>query len=306
MAIVVIGLGGNALLSPYGKQSFSKENRNIDRISKDVLKLCKKNYKIVITHGNGSQVGDEFARNEHSKKFMPKLPLYVINAETQAQIGTVIETALRNNLNDLNVKTGVVVILSHVLVDGKDKAFKRATKPIGPIYTKKELQNELKIDKFEYIKVGSGYRQVIASPRPRQILEEQSIKDQLEHNIVIACGGGGIPVVSDKGRLYGADAVIDKDLTTQLLANSIKADKMVLLTNARCLYKNYGATKPQPIKSTSAAELRATLDDFEEGTIRPKLEACIKFIENGGNEAYIGNIFELDHILAGKSGTRIT
>lgn len=305
MKSIVIALGGNALLSPSGKQSFAKENRSIEKISKEIAKVCKNNnYKIVITHGNGSQVGDELMRNEHAKRYVPKLPLYMLNAETQALMGTVIETSLQNNLKLINVDKGICVILAHVLVDEKDIAFKRPSKQIGPFYTKKELEQELKLDKFAYIKSGSRYRMVVASPKPKKVIELGSIIAESDKNIVITCGGGGVPMIKRGKRLVGIDAVIDKDLTAQLLANSIGADTLVILTNADFVYKNY-KKRSGKIKEIDAKELKKTLNSFEEGTIKPKVEACISFIEKGGKEAYIGNVYKLDQMLSGKSGTRI-
>ncbi len=305
MKTVVIALGGNALLDPKQKQSFSKENRNIDIVSGHIARFCKNNdYKIVITHGNGSQVGDELMRNEHSKKYVPKLPLYVINAETQALIGTVIETSLRNSLSLLKVNKEVCVILAHVLVDEKDPAFKKPSKQVGTFYTQRELDEELKFRTFNYVKSDYGYRMVVASPRPKRILETGTIISEAENSIVVTCGGGGVPTIKRKGLLYGVDAVIDKDLTTQSLANSISAETMVILTNVDYVYENFGRRKGI-IKDIRAKSLRKIIKRFENGTIRPKLEACMNFVQNGGKEAYIGNVFKLDLILKGKSGTKI-
>lgn len=306
MKSIVIALGGNALLDPSGRQSFAKENKNINRVSRDIARLCKDgDYRIVITHGNGSQVGDEVLRNEHAKKYVPKLPLYVLNAETQALIGTVVETALRNNLILLGIKRDVCVILAHVLVERNDRAFKRPTKQVGPFYDKKELDKELKLEKFNYIKSGSKYRRVVASPKPREILEVETIRDEFSKKIIVTCGGGGVPTIKSGKGLSGINAVIDKDLTSQLLANSIKAESLVILTNADYIYADYKKKKGK-IKKISARILRKNLDKFEEGTIRPKVEACINFVENGGKEAYIGNVYKLDSILKGSSGTKIT
>jgi len=293
------------LLDPSGKQSLSSENRNIDIVSRSIARICRNlDYRIILTHGNGSQVGNEIMRNEHAKKYVPKLPLYVINAETQALIGTMLETSLRNNLTKMKVSREVCMVLAHVIVNEKDPAFKRPTKPIGPFYTERELKEELALYKFSYINSSNGYRMVVASPKPERILEEKAIAAETGKNLVITCGGGGIPVVKRNGLLYCVDAVIDKDLTTQLLSSSIKAEKMVILTNAEYLYEDFEKRKGV-IKEIKAKDLRKISKRFEEGTIKPKIDACISFIENGGKEAYIGNVFKLELILQGKSGTRI-
>ena len=228
--LLVIALGGNALLDPSAAQSFRNEGRSIDRVCRSIARLAKKN-RVIITHGNGSQVGDELVRNERAKAFVPKMPLYLLNAETQASIGSMLETSLRNSLNSLRVKRDVSVVFSHVLVDRNDPAFKKPTKPVGPLYTERGLKAELRISKFHYIKVGSRYRRVVASPKPKRILELRAIEECSKAGIVIACGGGGIPVVNRDNDIHGVNAVIDKDRATQLLASSLNADRMVILTN---------------------------------------------------------------------------
>lgn len=305
MKTIVIALGGNALMDPSNRQSVRMENRNIMKVSKSIARLCKKgDYKIVITHGNGSQVGDELIRNEHAKKYVPKLPFSILNAETQASIGTIIETSLLNSLDALGISRQVYVVLAHVEVDGDDKAFRKPSKPIGPFYNIVELRKELEVEKFDYVKESVGYRMVVASPMPKRILELDAIKSHEEKEIVITCGGGGIPVVKRKRGFVAVNAVIDKDLTSRLLANSIDADILVILTNADCVYKDYRKRKG-PIKSITARELKRSINDFEEGTIKPKISACIGFVEKGGKEAYIGNVFKLGGILKGRSGTKI-
>jgi carbamate kinase len=305
MKSLVIALGGNALMSPFGGQSFSNENENIEKVSREIAKICKcRDYNIVITYGNGSQVGAELMRNEHSKKYVPKLPLYILNAETQGLIGTVIETSMRNSLNKLKVNRRVCVVLAHVLVDKNDPSFKRPSKPIGTFYTENELHAELNLDKFSYIKTSAGYRMVVASPMPKSILEIDTIMAETDKCVLITCGGGGIPIVKDGLSISGVDAVIDKDLTSQLLANSLGAEKLIILTDADYIYDDYAKRKGH-IKEIRAKELKKMLKKFEEGSIRPKVEACIRFIENGGKDAYIGNVFKLNLILKGKSGTRV-
>ncbi len=301
MHILVIALGGNALLDPSGEQSLSTEKNNMSKMAESIISL-QKDYNIIITHGNGSQVGDELVRGEHAKGYVMEMPLYALNAETQASIGTVIETSLRNSMK--GPRTGVCVILSHVLVDSKDLAFNKPTKQIGPFYTKRELEKELRLDRFQYIRHGNQYRRVVPSPKPIQILEMGAIRDSIKGNVVITCGGGGIPVVMSGKTIKGVDAVIDKDLTTELLASTVGAESMVILTNVPYVYTDYKRRRGA-IRDIRTDELKRMLDTFEEGTIRPKVEACIRFIENGGHEAFIGSIFKLRDILGGRSGTHI-
>ncbi len=300
---IVVALGGNALMNPFGNQDVSNERLNMDRISLDLIKLSK-SCEMVITHGNGTQVGDEINRNEHAKLEVPKLPLYLLNAETQASIGSIIELSLKNTANKLKIKSTISVILAHVYVDKNDSAFKNPLKQVGPFYTKKELNNELKMTKFNYIKVNNKYRMVVPSPKPKGILEIDAINSLIKKNIIITCGGGGIPIVPKNKSFIGMSAVIDKDRTSQLLANSIGANKLIILTNAEFVYSDY-IDKKSAIKSIKASDLAKNLDNFENGTIKPKIESCINFIKNGGSKAYIGNIFKLNEILNGKSGTMI-
>jgi carbamate kinase len=305
MKTVVIALGGNALLDPSGKQSLSKENKNIDMVTREIALICKNSSdRIIITHGNGSQIGEELMRNEHAKKYVQKLPLRLLNAETQAVLGSIIETSLLNNLKTVGSKKDVCVVLTHVLVDEKDPAFRKPLKQIGPFYSKRELEEELKLDRFEYIRYESKYRKVVASPKPNRILELDTIRREADKNIIVSCGGGGLPVINKGNRLVSVDAVIDKDLTSQLLATSIGADMLIILTNADYIYRDYKKLKG-PIKKITAKELRVMAGSLEAGTMRPKVEACIEFIENGGKAAYIGNVFKLSLILNGRSGTKI-
>ena len=305
MKTIVIGLGGNALLSPGKSQKVGLELKNAERAAREIAKIVKtEKYNIVITHGNGPQVGDEQIKNTNSRRVVPELPLYMLNAETEASIGTALEIALRNELKRMHIGKGVCVILTHTVIDEKDRAFLMPTKPIGPLYSKNELEKELKFRRFSYIKVGLKYRMVVPSPKPVSILEFEIIKSIADRTLVIAAGGGGIPIIKRDTGFVGVEAVIDKDMTTQLLANLIDADEMIILTDVDFVYKNFKNRKGA-IRKVSAKDLKASLGAFEEGTIMPKLAACIKFVENGGRIARIGNLYKLDAVMMGESGTAI-
>ncbi len=305
MGTIVIGIGGNALMRPSGGQAMAEEIRNINMVADSIALMCKNgNDKVIITHGNGTQVGDELERNEHARKYVPELPVHLLTAETQATIGSVIATALRNRMRVRRIDRDIEVVLAHVLVDGNDNAFKRPTKQIGRLYSAAELRKERGIDRFDYVKLGGMYRKVIASPKPKAVLEANAIAEAAKHSLVITCGGGGIPMAMRNGRINGISAVIDKDRTTGLLASSLNAERMVILTNAEYVYDGY-PSKEKPVKNIKASALRKMLGKFEEGTMRPKLESCVDFIEKGGKEAYIGDILMLERILSGRSGTRV-
>jgi carbamate kinase len=302
METLVISIGGNALLNPYtsNTKKLSIHNTNINYVSKDIAKLSK-NYKILLTHGNGTQIGNELIKNLNSS--VERLPLYLINAETQSSIGSTLELSLNNR----NLKRKFITILTHVVVDKKDKAFANPTKPIGLFYNKTEFINKFKKTDFNYIIKNNKYRIVVPSPLPKNIIEISSIKYMLNNFNVICGGGGGIPIIykdKEKGEFRGIDAVIDKDLTTQLIANKINAKRMIILTDVDYVYRDIN-NKDTKISEINIKELNDIINEFEEGTIKPKLKACINFIENGGELAQIGNLNKLSDIINKKSGTLI-
>ncbi|MGC8571913.1 MAG: hypothetical protein ACP5LH_01365 [Candidatus Micrarchaeia archaeon] len=295
--ILVIGIGGNALLNPNNIQNFDEQNTTIKYITKTITDLSKK-YKIVITHGNGTQIGDELIKNLNSD--VGRLPLYLLNAETQASIGSNLELSI----NNMKPKREFITIITHVLVSKNDKAFKNPKKPIGPFLNKNKFIKEFKSKNIDYIIKHNKYRMVVPSPQPLDILEIDAIREILNQHNVICGGGGGIPVYKEKMNYKGIDAVIDKDFTTQLIANKLKSKRMIILTDIDYVYKDINNTKSK-ITEINIKELKKIINTFEEGTIKPKLESCIKFIENGGELAQIGNLNKLDEIINKKSGTII-
>ncbi len=294
---IVIGLGGNALLSPRGKQSFGKELGSAKGTARAIARLSKE-YRILLTHGNGTQVGDELLKNMGS---IEPLPLYLLNAETQASIGSMLETAL----NSEKPARPFCTIVTHVFVDKHDPAFSNPTKPIGPFYTKAQLEKALKREKFSYIEERKMFRRVVPSPMPRGILEIKQIMHLLKRFNVICGGGGGVPVYREHSSYMGANAVIDKDYATQLIANIIGAKRMIILTNTDYVYRNF-EDKSTFIRKAKKEYMKNILGNLEEGTIKPKVDACIKFIENGGRIAQIGSINKINEVIAKKSGTIIT
>jgi len=304
MRKIVIALGGNALLQRSEEPTYANQHKNIKRTASVIAKHIK-NCELVITHGNGPQVGDELIRNRYASSRVPPLPLYLLNAETQALIGSIFEIALQEELGQRGIEKEIVTVITHVVVDRNDRAFKTLKKQIGPFYNKRELQSELRKNRFMYVKTGGLFRRVVPSPRPKEVLEMESIKKLVKAGrYVISGGGGGIPLYRHGRNLVGVDAVIDKDLTTQLIASAINADTLIILTNVDCVYEKL-SDKRSGIKNIKASELKKELKKFEEGTMKPKIDACIRFIEKGGNKAYIGNLFKFGDILKGRSGTEI-
>jgi len=291
---LVIGLGGNAIMNPSKGQELSKELNALSGVAASIANASKK-FDIVLTHGNGPQVGDELLKNLNTR--LEPLPLYLLTAETQASIGSMLEA----NINRF-AKKKFVSLITHSVVSPNDKAFEEPSKPIGPFYTKSQISKLSSRTRLSYARFKEGFRLVVPSPEPKEIVEADAVKALLGKFNIICCGGGGIPVVKEGNRLKGVNAVIDKDLTTQVIATEISADKMVLLTNVDFVYADF-SDKRSAIRQIKASELKPMLEKFEEGSIRPKALAAIRFVEQTKKRAYIGHYKRLEDILAGKSGT---
>ncbi len=281
----VIALGGNAILRREDKASVDAQFENVKKAAHNIAKLSKK-YRLVLTHGNGPQVGNIMLRSEQSSAY--KIPLYVAVAESEGEIGYVIQQVLQNTL-----KETVVSLLTQVLVEKKDCAFRNPTKPVGPFYTKKEAMHLAKQGMI-IRKVDHGFRRVVASPAPIKIIEASAIRELASSGfIVIAAGGGGIPVFMKSGKLQGVDAVIDKDLAAACLAKDVKADLLFLLTDVSCVYLNYGTKKQKPVKRLTAKTAQFYLNhkQFPAGSMGPKVQAAINFLSNNRKgKVIIGNI----------------
>jgi carbamate kinase len=255
--------------------------------------------------GNGPQVGNLELQMQALSPRIPSMPLDVETAMTQGQIGHMIYTTLKWFYPQKEIS----IVCTHVEVDARDEGFKHPTKPIGPYYTQAQAAH-LKKQKIPLVHVpGKGYRRVVPSPIPQRILSLSTIQHLLARgDIVIACGGGGIPMIRKGKYFHGAEAVIDKDLSSQVLANAVHATKLVMLTNEDYAYLGYRSKHPLPIKhmDVRVAEEHLQRGTFEAGSMHPKVMAGIRFVRGGGREAFIGHTNELDNILQYESGTRIT
>jgi len=295
MKIAVIALGGNAILTPNEKGTVKEQLKNVQETVKQFKFLLKK-YKIVITHGNGPQVGNILIQQEKTKKKIPPMPLYICDAMTQGQIGYFLQVSIMNQL-----KKPVTAVVTQVLVDKKDPSFKNPTKPVGPYYPKKISKN--------MIREPEGWRRVVPSPKPKKIIEIEEIKTLVNKGIiVIACGGGGIPVMMKKGKFVGVEAVIDKDHASQKLATQLKAECLIFLTDVDNVYLNYGKRNQKPLRRITLREAKRYLKEnhFKEGSMKPKIEASLDFLKNGGKKVIISNLSLLNKALKDKSGTIIT
>jgi carbamate kinase len=298
----VVALGGNALMRP-GERGTAAEQRANLREACTALRPLLDERELVVTHGNGPQVGNELLRHERAADEAPPLPLYLAVAQTQAEIGALIESEL-----EPVAARPVACLLTHVLVAEDDPAFGEPTKPVGPFYSE-ERACELERDRGWQVvhDAGRGWRRVVPSPRPLEVVELEAIRALLRSGaIVVACGGGGIPAARRGAHLAGLDAVIDKDRASALLARELEADRFVILTEVPAVYRGFGTDAQEELRTLSVAEAEALVPELAAGSMRPKVEACVDFALTTGNEALITSAADLAGALAGNAGTRIT
>lgn len=306
---VVIALGGNAILRPNQEATFENQLENVKTSTDLIAEVKKAGHKVVVTHGNGPQVGNILRQNEEAKAFVPPLPIDVCSAESQGFIGYMMEQTLKNALKLADVKGEVVTLLTETEVDAKDPAFLEPTKPIGVFFTEEEA-NELEKSKGWVMAedAGRGYRRVVPSPQPVKIHGVSAIKALIEMDtVVISTGGGGIPVVADeKGFLKGVEAVIDKDRSALRLSEQVDADVFMILTDVPNVYLNYGQADQLKLEGISLADANKYMAEghFADGSMGPKMEAAIAFAAQG-KESIICSLDEAVAALRGEAGTRV-
>jgi carbamate kinase len=294
----VVALGGNALIGRGERGTAAEQLANLRETARALAPVLNGGDPVVITHGNGPQVGNELLRQERAAEEAPQLPLWLAVAQTQAEIGALIQAAF---------DPPVACVLTHVRVDPEDAAFTRPTKPIGPFYAE-ERARELERDRGWAVvqEAGRGWRRVVPSPEPLEIVELESIRALVEvGTTVVACGGGGIPVAVGAGALRGIDAVIDKDRASALLAAALPAERLLILTAVPAVYRAFGTLEQSELRELSAADAEALLPDLAEGSMGPKIEAALAFARNGG-ETLITSAEALADALEGRAGTRIS
>lgn len=310
MGIDVVALGGNAIIPGDGEGTIEEQRAMTADSMRQVADLIESGRNVIITHGNGPIVGNILERNEAVKDRIPPMPLDICGADSQGGIGYMIQQILRNELAGRNIDRHVVSIVSQVIVDGEDDAFEDPTKPIGPFYTREESQ-ELAASKGWIMREdagGSGYRRVVPSPTPQEIVEADVISKLLDLGIVvIAVGGGGIPVVRTSNSLRGIEAVIDKDRAASVLAGEIGAERLIILTNIEQVYVNWGKPDQKPLGRIGLSEIRKYYEayEFPAGSMGPKVRSAIDFLASGGKEAIISHAHRLLEACEGKTGTHI-
>jgi carbamate kinase len=310
--LAVIALGGNALLRGNQIGTIDEQEQNTFDTLENLVYLIKEGYDIVIGHGNGPQVGNILMRNDAGEQMyqIPQMPLDVCVADSQGGIGYMIERMLRNVLKKHNIQKEVVTLVTCVQVDKDDPAFADPQKRVGKIYTKDEA-DKLAADKGwefkEEVKAHGGWRRVVPSPKPISIMNEKVVEALVRQgNIVIAAGGGGVPVYFDeKGDVRPSEAVIDKDLASSLLAARIKADEFYILTDVPYVYLNYKKPNEKKLEFLSKADADKYMAEgqFAKGSMAPKISACLQFIEQGGKKSVITEATKLEDR---SFGTKIT
>ncbi|TET30045.1 MAG: carbamate kinase [Candidatus Heimdallarchaeota archaeon] len=309
--LIAIALGGNMILQKGQPKTYEQQMENLRKATVVIIDVIKKGYGVILTHGNGPQVGNILVQQKSGVSAgIPEQPLSICGAMSQGQIGFMIQTALEERLFEHDIRDKrVVAIITRAVVDHMDPAFKEPTKPIGPFYTEEEAIELFKKTKDMYINdAGRGFRKVVPSPIPLEILEGATIKRCVkEGDIVIAVGGGGIPVSRENGSFVDVDAVIDKDRATEVLATQIDADILMLLTDVSNAYLNYGKESQQKIEKIEKSKMKKIFDEghFAMGSMGPKVESAIRFIENGGKLSIITSPENAIAALDDKSGTRV-
>ena len=310
---IVVALGGNAIKRAEERGTSGEQFRNIRRTCGHILKILNRGYRVVLTHGNGPQAGNLMIQQEEASKIVPPQPLDVVGAMTEGQIGYMLQQTLTNCLGTESGNS-VITVLTQVLVNKDDAAFKDPSKPVGPFYSKKEAERLTREKGYAIKKVvpvgEKPYRRVVPSPDPVGIVERKIIRCLVDSGaVVIACGGGGIPVVmKEDGSMEGVEAVVDKDLAGEKLAEVVGADTFLILTDVEKVKLNYGKINEKDLDRMNLAEAKRYLREghFSEGSMKSKVLACTRFLESGGKKAIITSLEKASEALDGKTGTLIS
>jgi len=309
---VLVSLGGNAILKHGQRGTAEEQQANVQNTAKHLASLLRRGEKIAITHGNGPQVGNILLQNEIAKETLPAMPLDVCGAESQGMIGYMFQRALRSELGSRGPNLPVITIVSQTLVDAEDPAFKNPTKPVGPFYTAKEAQQLRETKGWHIISdSGRGYRRVVPSPTPLDIIEKETIIRLFETGtVVIGVGGGGVPVIREEnGELRGVEAVLDKDRTAALLAKILGVETLLILTDVDKVFINYAKSDQRALDKVTVQECRKYLAEgqFPSGSMGPKIESAVSFLQDStGKRVVIASLEMAEEALKGRAGTTIT
>lgn len=312
MSIVVVALGGNAILLAGEKATFSNQMRHLQESARTLISLLDRFDRMVITHGNGPQVGEILLQNELARDEVPPMPLDICVAQSQGQIAHMLQMALLNELLRTGREADVLCCLTTVEVGPKEEA--PSIKPIGPYYGEEEMTRRTKEKGWSFVHepIRGGYRRVVPSPRPCKVIGLDPLDELLSMPrerplMIIAGGGGGVPITCAQGRYHGVEAVIDKDLTSSMIACATGADTLIMLTDIEAVYLDYGTPSARPLGKVSPKVLKEHLDEgqFPSGSMGPKVKAALDFVQGCGVRAIITNAASLDAALEGKKGTTV-
>lgn len=308
--VAVVALGGNSITRESEEGNIAQQFANTRRSLLGVLALIKQGYRVAITHGNGPQIGNAMIRVEETRHLVPPLPLGIMVADLQGGMGYMIQQTMQNKLHVAGIQREVVTILTQVVVDKNDPSILNPTKFVGPMLKKEDVERAVR-ERGWVVKEdpGRGYRRVVPSPTPLAIVECQTIKRMVEEGAILICaGGGGIPVYKDEdGRLEGVDAVIDKDLASAILARDIGAEELFILTAVDKVALNYRQENEVQLDELTVSEARGHLEagQFPAGSMGPKIQAAINFIEAGGKVVWITSIEKMTEAIGDSTGTCI-
>ncbi len=305
----LVAVGGNSLIRAGERGTIEEQLVNAHATARNIVKMIKDGWEVVITHGNGPQVGAALLRSERASKEVYTHTLDVCVATTQSEIGYIMQQALEYELREIGLKKHVLTIPTMVRVDADDSAFQNPTKPIGPFYSKNVAMEKKRTLGWDVIEdAARGYRRVVASPEPREVLQIDVIRKVVDLGIItIALGGGGIPVKVTNGRVEGCEAVIDKDRSSALLAKDLDVDLFLISTDTDRVYLNFKSPDRQGIVKATASEMEKWMAEghFAPGSMAPKVESVIRYLKNGGKQAIITSYEYLEDALKGKAGTLI-
>ncbi len=309
--LTVVALGGNAILKRGEHGTFEEQYNNVQSTMSQIADLVAGGRKIIITHGNGPQIGATLIRHEMARQAVPAFPLHACGAETEGFLGYIMQQSLQSELAKRGENRPVVTVLTQVMVDTDDPAFQNPTKPIGPFYTESQRQKLLEERRDLAVKEdsGRGYRRIVPSPDPKDVVEAGAIRALVGNGtIVIACGGGGIPVVRSGPALSGVDAVIDKDLAAERLATAVGARQLAIMTDVQGVFLNYRDKDQRLVSRVRKQELARYAQEghFASGSMGPKVESVLRFLNNGGESAVIAYLGNLKDAVEGRSGTQIS
>lgn len=310
-SLVVLAIGGNSLIKDKNHIALSSQYEAVQETSKYIAELIAEGMRLVITHGNGPQVGFIYRRGELARHELPLIPLDICGADTQGAIGYMIQMALLNEFRKMGIEKKVAAVVTKTIVNRDDPSFQNPTKPIGSFMSEQEALTHKEEMNWQVMEdAGRGFRRVVPSPIPREIIELDVIRSLVENGtIVIAAGGGGVPVIrNERGDLEGVEAVIDKDLGSSLLSRNLGADTFIISTAIDSVYLNFGKENQKPIRRATLAEIKQYLKDghFKPGSMKPKIEAIIEFLEGGGQKTIITSPENLLKAIRGETGTTVT